>query len=223
MVTVLANIQRMKAATRWLIIAGLCVAASAVVAMLQPIAQPQAYHNFADQRMIFGIAHAMDVLSNIAFLVSGLLGLWFVLRAGKTLDTGTRWAFAILFLGLVLTSAGSAYYHLDPDNQRLVFDRLPMIIAMAGCIGAIVADRFGGASAWGITALLAVGLWTVHRWNVTEELGQGDLRWYALYQGLIILVGVLLLVLFPSRNAATPAFVFAVAGNITAKVFELLD
>lgn len=221
--TVLANIQGMKAATRWLMIAGLCVAAFVVVAILPPIPQPQSYHNFADQRMVLGIAHAMDVLSNAAFLVSGLLGLWFVLRAGKTLDAGTRWAFAILFLGLVLTSVGSAYYHLDPDNQRLVFDRLPMIIVMAGCVGAIVADRFGGASAWSITALLAIGLWTVHHWNVTEELGQGDLRWYALYQGLVILVGVLLLVLFPSRNQATPAFVLAVAGNIAAKVFELLD
>lgn len=165
----------------------------------------------------------MDVLSNAGFVIAGLLGLWFVLRSGKTLDAGTRWAFAILFFGLVLTSAGSAFYHLDPDNQRLVFDRMPMIIAMAGCVGAVVADRFGGSSAWSITALLAIGLWTVHHWNVSEELGQGDLRWYALYQALIILVGLLLLVLFPSRNGATPAFVIAVAGNIAAKVFELLD
>ncbi|HKD80379.1 MAG TPA: alkaline phytoceramidase [Candidatus Angelobacter sp.] len=219
----LKGLRALKPATRWLIITAVCLAAAAVVAMLKPIAQPQSYHDFADQRAIFGIAHGMDVLSNAAFLISGLLGLWFVLRAGITLDAGTRWAFAILFFGLVLTSAGSAFYHLDPDNQRLVFDRMPMIIAMAGCVGAVVADRFGGASAWSITALLAIGLWTVHQWNVSEELGQGDLRWYALYQGLIILVGVLLLVLFPSRNGATPAFVIAVVGNIAAKIFELLD
>ncbi len=199
------------------------IAAAIIVAFLKPIAQPQSYHQFADQRTIFGIAHGMDVLSNAAFLISGLLGLWFVLRSGKTLDAGTRWAFAILFFGLLLTSAGSAYYHLDPDNQRLVFDRMPMIIAMAGCVGAVVADRFGGTTAWAITALLAIGLWTVHHWSVSEELGAGDLRWYALYQGLIILVGALLLVLFPSRNGATPAFVIAVVGNVAAKIFELLD
>lgn len=219
----LTNIRALKSSTRWLIIAAVCIAAAAVVAMLQPIPQPQSYHQFADQRTILGIAHGMDVLSNAAFLISGLLGLWFVLRAGLTLDAGTRWAFAILFFGLALTCAGSAYYHLDPDNQRLVFDRMPMIIAMAGCVGAVLADRFGGASAWAITALLAIGLWTVHHWSVSEELGQGDLRWYALYQGLIILVGALLLVLFPSRNGATPAFMIAVAGNVAAKVFELLD
>ena len=88
-------------------------------AFLQPIAQPQAYHHFADQRSIAGIVHGLDVLSNLAFLASGLLGLCFVLRAGLTPDAGTRWAFATLFFGLVLTSIGSAYYHLAPDNQRL--------------------------------------------------------------------------------------------------------
>jgi hypothetical protein len=163
------------------------------------------------------------VISNLAFLASGLLGLWFVLRAGLTLDAGTRWAFATLFFGLVLTSIGSAYYHLAPDNQRLVFDRMPMIIAMAGCLGTVVADRFSGKTAWMITALLAIGLWTVHHWSAGEQAGQGDLRWYALYQGLTIMAAILLLLLFPSRNGATPAIAAAVAGNIAAKIFELLD
>ncbi len=197
--------------------------AAAGVAFLQPIPQPQAYHHFSDQRIVFGVANGLDVLSNLAFFISGLLGLIFVLKAGLTMDAGTRWAFATLFFGLVLTSFGSAYYHLEPDNQRLVFDRLPMIIAMSGCVGAVVADRFGGATAWSLTGLIAIGLWTVHQWSVSEQLGRGDLRWYALYEGLIFCVSALLLWLFPSRNGATPAFVIAGVGNIAAKVFELLD
>jgi hypothetical protein len=159
----------------------------------------------------------------LAFLLSGLLGLWFVARAGLTLDAGTRWALATLFFGLVLTSIGSGYYHLAPDNARLVFDRMPMIIAMSGCLGAVIADRFGGATAWSLAGLMAVGLWTVHQWSVSEQLGRGDLRWYALYQGLIICLCALLLLLFPSRNAATPAVVVALVGNVAAKLFELLD
>jgi len=98
-----------------------------------------------------------------------------------------------------------------------------MIIAMAGCVGAVVTDRFGGANAWIPAPLIAVGLWTVYQWNLSERMGHGDLRWYALFEGLIILTGALLLVLFPSRNHATPAFVIAVAGNVAAKLFELLD
>lgn len=207
---------------RWSIIAGVCVVAFVVTALLPPIAQPQSYHHFADQRAIFGVAHGLDVLSNLAFLISGLLGLLFVTQAA-TIDGGTRWAFASLFFGLVMTSIGSGYYHLAPDNGRLVFDRLPMIVAMSGCIGAVVTDRFGGAKAWVVAALIATGLWTVQQWNLSEQLGHGDLRWYALYEGLIILIGALMLLLFPSRNGATPAFVFAVAGNVAAKLFELLD
>ncbi|MBZ5506994.1 MAG: ceramidase [Acidobacteriia bacterium] len=223
MAAVLTRIRAWKSSTRWLMITGVCIAALAAVAFLPPIPQPEAYHHFADQRSIAGIAHGLDVLSNLAFLVSGLLGMLFVAKAGLTLDAGTRWALATLFFGLVLTSIGSGYYHLAPDNQRLVFDRLPMIIAMSGCVGAMIADRFGGSTAWSLAALVTVGLWTVHEWSVSEQLGRGDLRWYALYQGLIFCVGAMLLLFFPSRNGATPAFVIAGIGNVAAKVFELLD
>jgi hypothetical protein len=217
------RVQQWTPAARWSVVAAVCVAAAAGVALLQPIVQPQAYHHFADQRTIAGVTRGFDVLSNLAFAVSGLLGLFFVAKAGRTLDAGTRWAMATLFAGLLLTSAGSGYYHLAPDNQRLVFDRMPMIIAMAGLVGAVAADRFGGATAWSMTALIAIGLWTVHHWSAGEAAGQGDLRWYGLFQGLIFVVAALLLLLFPSRNGATRAFVIAGIGNVAAKVFELLD
>ena len=218
-----AGVRGWSAEVRWGIICGVCVVAFVVTAFLPSIPQPQSYHHFADQRTIFGIAHGLDVLSNLAFLLSGLLGILFVATFGRALDSGTRWAFSTLFFGLVLTSIGSAYYHLAPDNQRLVFDRLPMIIAMAGCGGAILADRFGGRMVWIVAPLIASGLWTVYQWNASESAGRGDLRWYALYEGLIILISALLLWMFPSRNRATPAFVIAVAGNVLAKIFELFD
>jgi hypothetical protein len=211
------------AGVRWGTIFAVCVAACVVTALLPPIPQPQSYHHFADQRTIFGIAHGLDVLSNLAFLVSGLLGLLFVATFGRALDSGTRRAFATLFLGLVLTSLGSAYYHLAPDNHRLVFDRLPMIVPMAGCADAVLTDRFGGKTAWIVAPLLVCGFWTVYRWNASETAGHGDLRWYALYEGLIILNCALLLWMFPSRNRATPVFVIAVAGNVAAKLFEVFD
>jgi predicted membrane channel-forming protein YqfA (hemolysin III family) len=218
-----AGVHGWSVGVRWGILCGVCIVACVVTAILPPVPQPQFYHHFADQRTILGIAHGLDVLSNLAFFVSGLLGLLFVAKFGRALDSGTRLAFSVLFLGLVLTSIGSGYYHLAPNNQRLVFDRLPMIIAMAGCGGALLTDRFGGRTAWAVAPLLATGLWTVFQWRASEVAGHGDLRWYALYEGLIILTGALLLWMFPSRNRATPVFVIAVAGNVLAKLFELLD
>jgi hypothetical protein len=201
-----------------MIVASVAGTAIVVACFLHPVAQPQTYHHFADQRAILGVPHGFGVLSNFTFLLSGLLGLWFVLQARMTLDAGTRWALATIFFGLVLTTFGSAYYHLAPDDQRLVFDRMPITIVLAGCIGTVVADRFGGATAWSIAALVATGLWTVHHWSAS-----GDLRWYVLYQGLTFVVAALLLLLFPSRNGATPAIAIALVGNVAAKIFELLD
>ena len=38
-------------------------------------------------------------------------------------------AIDVLFLGILLTGFGSAYYHLEPNDQTLFWDRLPMAIS----------------------------------------------------------------------------------------------
>jgi len=40
---------------------------------LDPIAQSQVYHNFADQRSILGIPNFLDVASNLPFFIFGIL------------------------------------------------------------------------------------------------------------------------------------------------------
>jgi hypothetical protein len=213
---------------KWSILGGVCLAALVAVACLGPIPQPLSYHNFADQRPLAGVPHTFDVLSNLPFVIVGLAGLWFLLQKRTMLESGTLWAYATLFAGLILTGLGSAFYHLAPDNHRLVFDRLPMTIAMAGCIAVVLADRFsGGTAVWVLPTALTTGIGTVAQWAISEQQGHGDLRWYALYQGLTIIVGAALLLMFASRPAAalqaTRALALAVAGNVAAKIFELLD
>jgi hypothetical protein len=44
--------------------------------LLPPIVQNQNYHDFADQRTLFGIPHFWNVVSNIPFLGIGAAGLW---------------------------------------------------------------------------------------------------------------------------------------------------
>ena len=41
-----------------------------------PLPQPLSYHDFADTRVFMGIPHAGDVLSNLAFVIVGVGGLW---------------------------------------------------------------------------------------------------------------------------------------------------
>jgi len=95
------------------------------VMSLEPIPQNLAYHDFADQRKFLGIPNVLDVISNLAFLLVGVLGLRYCIRA----DLGVgRLAWIVLFAGVSLVSVGSAYYHWAPSNETLLWDRFPMAV-----------------------------------------------------------------------------------------------
>ncbi|HEX7287095.1 MAG TPA: ceramidase domain-containing protein [Candidatus Angelobacter sp.] len=214
--------QKIKLQTRWAVLAAIVLLACAATAALKPIPQPAWYHNFADARTLLGVPNAENVLSNLPFVVVGLMGLYFTGRSG-TQAPRQRWALLVLFTGLLLTGFGSGYYHLAPDNQRLFWDRLPMTIAMAGIISFLFVNRVVQGGLWILPVLLVAGGGSVLQWSWSEQQGKGDLRWYLLYQAMAFVVGMALLLLFPRRGIATRAVVIALLSNIAAKVFELLD
>ena len=208
--------------TRWIILAAIVIVACACTAFLKPIPQPEWYHDFADSRTLLGVPRAMDVLSNLAFVAVGLAGLYYTLSA-RTLSSRQTWALAVMFAGLLLTGFGSGYYHLAPDSQRLVWDRLPMTLAMSGIIALLVADRFPSAPWWILPLLIVVGAGTVVQWAWSERCGAGDLRWYFLFQALVFVVAAALVVMFRAPGEPIRALVIALGANVAAKLFELLD
>jgi hypothetical protein len=124
---------------------------------LPPLAQPESYHQFADQRTVFGVAHAADVLTNLIFAAVGLCGLLRVARR-PAVDSVTRAALGLFFAGVLATAAGSAYYHLAPDSQTLLWDRAPMVLAFAGLLGAFCAQRVSPrAGVLALAGTLALG------------------------------------------------------------------
>jgi hypothetical protein len=74
-----------------------------------------------------------------------------------------------------------------------------------------------------IPLIAAIGIGTVIQWGLSEEHGHGDLRWYAFYQGMIMISAVIFLVLFPSQRQGTREFVIVAIANFAAKIFELAD
>jgi hypothetical protein len=198
-----------------------------IAACLAPrVAQPASYHDFADHRAWLGIANFGDVASNAAFLVAGIWGLWIVLRKTprvEFIELRERWPYVILFGGLILTACGSAYYHLAPDNARLVWDRLPMTVGFMSLIAAIIMERIDVK--WGLyllPILLAVGIGSVILWHLSEEQGRGDLRFYAAVQVYAVLVVLLSLVMQPRY---TRAYDLAIVGAfyVAAKILETED
>jgi len=202
---------------------------AAAFSLLPRIPQPQAYHLFADQRSFLGIPNFGDVASNVPFAVIGIWGLLFLLSsdsdrlAGFFLDRRERWPYVLVFIGLLLTAFGSSYYHLSPNNARLVWDRLPMTISFMAMVAAIIAERISlRAGLWLLPLLLLVGMGSVLQWYTSEARGAGDLRFYAAvqtYSALVLLVALV----FPKRYSRTSDLAVVVGFYALAKALETLD
>lgn len=196
-------------------------AALLVLALAGPaIHQPGNYHHFADQRALWQLPRALDVLSNLPFALAGVAG-WIVLRClpPRTLSNVQRGMAALFFTGLLLATAGSAWYHLAPDEAGLAVDRCAMAVAFAGLLGLLAADRISErAGAWLGLAVLLLGPVAAR-----SALHTGNVLPWALLQfgGMALIV---LLVLRHSRHAALPVrWGPVVLAYAVAKLLELYD
>src|SRR5499427_5829417 len=117
---------------RILLFFGLMVISLGGLLLLPPIAQDQNYHEFADQRTIFGIPNFWNVVSNLPFLAVGAAGLRRFRGNSATV---------VFFLGVFLTGIGSSYYHWNPNDDTLFWDRLPMTLAFAAILALVVHER----------------------------------------------------------------------------------
>jgi hypothetical protein len=200
--------------------------ALAFVALLfPPIPQPLSYHNFADHRGWLGIPNFGDVVSNLPFAIVGVWGL-IVLAAPdsvKFADSRERWLYLVMFAGLILTALGSGYYHLAPDNMRLVWDRIPIMIVFMALLAAVIAERVSvNAALWLFPVLQALGIGSVLVWQASELRGHGDLRFYAAVQVYSILL-LLLVLLFPAKYTRGYDFAVVVGFYVLAKILEETD
>jgi hypothetical protein len=202
------------------------IALGATAALAPRVPQPLSYHDFADQRSLAGIPNFGDVASNLLFAVSGVWGLAFLLgRRGQELflDPQERWAYVFVFLGLLLTAFGSGYYHLAPDNARLVWDRLPMTLAFMGLVSAMISERVSVAAGFYLLPLLLlIGAGSVVLWWYSEARGVGDLRFYAAVQVYAVLILPVLLLL-PTRYTRSSDFAVVFCFYVMAKIFETAD
>jgi hypothetical protein len=212
---------------RWIVPALLGVSVVAA-ALVPPIPQDPAYHRLADARTVLGVPNALNVVSNAPFVLVGALGAWAVGPGGRSvarfIDDRERWPWMVFFAGLFLTGFGSAYYHLAPDHTRLMWDRLPLAIALMGLFAAVITERIGvGLGLAALAPLVAIGIASVLWWHAGEMRGRGDLRAYAIVQFYPIVAVPLMLYAWPPRYTLGSAILATVGVYGFAKVFELLD
>jgi hypothetical protein len=214
--------------TRVLGFLGLGIATLGGIFCLPPIPQDPSYHAFADDRTMLGVPNFLNVASNLPFLVVGVLGLRVLLRHGAVgpdgpvLERTERWPLLVLFAGVLLTALGSAYYHLAPDNDRLVWDRLPMTLGFMGLFASLIGERTGvRAGTWLLWPLVWLGFASVLNWHKGELSDSGDLRLYGFVQFYPLLAIPLMMYLFPARYTRSGDLIVALAWYLLAKVLEL--
>jgi len=185
--------------------------------LLPPIAQDPAYHDFADHRGLLGIPNFLSVTSNLAFLAVGIAGI--VLCARRREGIGARWAWLACFIGVTLVCFGSGYYHMNPNNDTLVWDRLPMSIGFMALSVAVLAEHVSlRLEKYLLAPTIVFGIASVIYWHYTD-----DLRLYVLVQFLPLIMLPAILLLFKSPYTHGALLFLALAIYVISKLAEHFD
>src|SRR5690606_28209933 len=113
--------------------------------------------------------------------------------------------------------------HRAPDDDTLVWDRLPMTIGFMALFAALVSEHLGSRmearmEAHLLVAALAVGVCSVFWWQWS-----GDLRIYIWVQGAPLLTIPYLIAAFPGRYDRRHYLLYGAGLYALAKVAELHD
>lgn len=185
----------------------------------EPIPQDRGYHLFADARRCLGIPNFGNIVSNGLFLLVGVAGI----RHCRRRREGAWCAWLVFFAGVALVFFGSSWYHRAPDDDTLVWDRLPMTIGFMALFAALVSEHLGSRmearmEAHLLVAALAVGVCSVFWWQWS-----GDLRIYIWVQGAPLLTIPYLIAAFPGRYDRRHYLLYGAGLYALAKVAELHD
>lgn len=185
------------------------------------------YHDFADKRTLLGLPNALDVLSNVPFMVVGFWGLiWFGSEKGRRAfaKNEQRIPYQIFFAGVLLTGFGSFWYHLAPSDGRLPWDLLPMTCSFTSLVIVTFTERVD--EKMGFIALipaLLLGVASVLYWTFTTDLGNGDYKFYLFVQFFSPVLLMLIIGMFAPRYTGLRYLIAAFGLYVAAKLFETFD
>ena len=198
---------------KWLICIAFITLFISILLITTPIPQDPAYHMLTDNRYGFGIPNFADVISNLPFAIIGLMGLFLCINNNVSLS------WLSFFIGLIFVALGSSYYHLNPNNQTLVWDRLPMMISFMSLFAALLTENVPDINERpALLIAILLGLFSVIYWYYTD-----DLRFYGFMQFAPLAAIPLILYLYKGRYTHRHYLLYGLLFYILAKIFELTD
>ncbi len=207
------------------ILAAIAAIAILIVSSLNPIPQDIDYHRFADQRTYLGLPNALNVLSNILFVLVGGAGVIFLGRLLIRHGADALLAeYLLFFFGVACVGFGSAYYHYNPTNETLLWDRLPIAVAFMSFFSSVLSERINRKAGTAMLLPLTVfGILSVLYWAWGEQAGHGDLRMYVAAQFVPMILIIPVLFLYPSPRMYRISVALLLLLYVIAKVCEVLD
>ena len=186
------------------------------VMLIGKIEQPQSYHNFADNRTFFGIPNFFDTISNLLFFFVGMYGLRFVY---KNVRREARYSWLTLFTGVTLVSFGSGYYHWNPNDTTLVWDRLPLIMGFMGLFSAVLTEFINPKlEKYVLVPAVLLGLLSVIYWHYVD-----DLRFYFYLQAVTLLAITAVILMYEGRFTLRRYLLYTFGFYILSKFAEFSD
>jgi hypothetical protein len=184
-----------------------------IIIAFEPLSQNQAYHDFADKRTLCSIPNFFDVTSNIAFALFGIVGFRFCL---KNRQKEAPWSWIVFFLGVTMVCFGSGYYHWNPNDNSLVWDRFPMTIGFMGLFIGILSEYVNSK---------------IERFFLIPAIISGfsswfyfdDLRFYYWIQLIPLLIIPVVLIVYQGKYTHQRYLIFALSFYLLAKVSEAYD
>lgn len=199
----------------WLLI-GFIILFIAIVQTTVPMPQDNAYHQFADKRSWLSLPNFFDIISNLPFAGIGAAGLILCLKDNPRLIIAS---WSVFFAGLTLVCVGSGYYHWQPNNATLFWDRLPMTISFMALLSALLTENvWPRQEPLLLPCALLLGIASVVYWRVCH-----DLRFYAFVQFGTLLAIPLVVVLGKKRYTHRHYLLYGLLFYILAKVLEVND
>ncbi|MFI1772089.1 ceramidase domain-containing protein [Thalassobellus citreus] len=185
-----------------------------MISLIPPIQQSQTYHHFSDNNAFFYIPNFWNVISNIPFVIIGFLGLYKLKGIKKE-----NLQYASFFIGVILVGFGSGYYHLNPNDTSLVWDRLPMTIVFMSLVSIIISEFISYKKGrYLLFPMLVLGILSIVYWIVFN-----DLRPYVIIQFYPMLAIPIILIFFKSMYNKTFGYWLLLFTYIIAKFFEYFD
>ena len=187
-----------------------------VMMSFETVNQKLTYHCFADTRAFFGIPNFFDVTTNITFALFGIIGFVFCL---KNRQKEASWSWITLFFGVIIVCFGSAYYHLNPNNDTLVWDRLPMAIGFMGLFIAMLSEYVNPKiERYFLIPAILLGFSSVIYWHYVD-----DLRFYIWVQYTSLLIIPIVMIIFKGKYTHQKYLIFALVFYLLAKGAEIYD